>query len=540
VRFAPLALAVVALAATAPAASADDVWLWACHGPNGESLSAPTGTRATRAGGASSGCAEPGGALLAPAGGVWSFSLPSGAALQQVRIARSVDVGSGGTYRLRADTTLETTATGAEQTYDASGSQVTFDVTCPVACSGATVSAIGFRVSDTDAPGGSVGGVRSPAADTLALEVIARDVGVGLRNAAAYVDNQLVAEGHFGDPGCQDLSPSSPGVDLPFGLIGQNDQGFPPQPVGCLTRGTTSLTVNTRAFGDGMHRLVVAVADLAGNVSVLSDQQVEFDNPDVVPPSPTNTTTNPPTRGDGSDLGGAQATSCVAPKLKVVLADKPVRREKGVPVLLANGRYKFTGKLTCRVGSKRRAAPKRAILDVFGRHASRLSEDYGTTTAPKGLVSVILTFTESRTLIFRFTSAEGRRVQVEIPLLVAKARTFRPKVSIHGVWLRFETPSDRVRFSSLEVHNVPKGATVTLTCSGEGCASSRRTFRPKRKRKTISLLGPLESASLRPGTSVDVTVIKPGFHGVGKLYCVRAGQRVQTKPYRVGNRPSCG
>ena len=410
---------------------------------------------------------------------------------------------------------------------------------CPDACAGATVPVIGFRVSDTELPGGACGGVRSPAAGILALEVLGRDSGVGLRNAAAYVDHQLVAEGRFGDPACQDLSPSSPGVDLPFGLVNQNDAGTPPVPVGCVSRGTTTLNVDTRAYGNGVHRLVVVVADLAGNVAVIADQELEFDNPLVSTLLLGGTATNPGALGSETDLTTGQATSCVEPRLSVILADKPVRMHKRVPVLLANGRYKFTGRLTCRVGDRRRAAPKRAILDIFSRIASKTSDDYGTTTAPEGAVSVILTFTESRTLIFRFVSAEGRRVQVEIPLIVAKARTFRPKVDIHGVWLRYETPSDRVRFSSLEARNVPKGATVTVTCAGEGCPTHKRTFKPRKNRAALSLLAAIAAASLRPGTSIDVTVIKPGYHGVGKLYCVRAGQRVQAKPYRVGNRPSC-
>ena len=87
------------------------------------------------------------------------------------------------------------------------------------------MSAIGFRVTDTEAPTGSVGGVRSPAAGPLPLEVIARDNGIGLRNAVVFVDGQPVGGGSFGDPGCVDVSPGSPGVDLPFGLIGQNDAG---------------------------------------------------------------------------------------------------------------------------------------------------------------------------------------------------------------------------------------------------------------------------------------------------------------------------
>ena len=160
--------------------------------------------------------------------------------------------------------------------------------------------------------------------------------------------------------------------------------------------------------------------------------------------------------------------------------------------------------------------------------------------APDGIVSVILSFTESRTLIFRFIAAEGGKTEVRIPIIIETARPFRPKVDIHAIWLRFVTPFERVRFSALRAGNVPKGATVTVSCSGGGCPAARRAAHPRRRRKTLSVLGPLASSDLRPGASVNVTVTKPGYIGVGKLYCVRSGQRVRTLAYRVGaDHPSC-
>ena len=132
VRLALVVLAVAALGVTAPSASADDVWLWACHGPGGEVLSAPLGSRATGSG-ASEDCANPGGAMRASGNQAWGFTLPTGLALQNVRIFRSVAVGEG-SYRLTAsEATLETTADGAERTFAASGSRVGFEVACPVA-----------------------------------------------------------------------------------------------------------------------------------------------------------------------------------------------------------------------------------------------------------------------------------------------------------------------------------------------------------------------------------------------------------------------
>jgi hypothetical protein len=543
-------LSVAALAATAPSASADDVWLWACHGPAGEALSQPLGGRASGFGAATNDCGEPTGALQAPANSTWTFDMPSGAPLQAVRILRTVTLGEGDAYPLRADgTTLENNADGAEATYPASGSQVAFAVTCAQECAGATVPAIAFRVSDTSPPQGSVGGFSSPSAKTMTLGVSGRDEGVGLATAAVFVDGQPVDSARYGDAACRDLS-DGPGIDLPYGLVAQNDVGDPPHPVACVTRGTVTLSVDTTKLAEGNHRVQVQVTDLAGNTATVLDQTTQvLNHPPVGSPQQTLqigsgtgpvTTTNAGTPPPSGGVAGASATSCVAPKLSVRLADKPVRLRKNVPVLLSGGRYKFIGKLTCRVGNRRRVAPKHAIIDVLSRIHGKTRDDYGTTTAPKGVVSVILTFTKSRTLIFRFTSAEGHKAEVRIPIIVQKAKPFPRGVGVHAIWLRFVTPFERVRFSALDARHVPKGATVTVTCSGEGCPTAHRRLRPRSKRKRMSVLGALRSSDLRPGAAIDVTITKPGYAGVGKLYCVREGQKVKAVRYRVnGRHPSC-
>ena len=150
-----------------------------------------------------------------------------------------------------------------------------------------------------------------------------------------------------------------------------------------MSRGSVSLSVDTTALTNGDRRISVLVSDLAGNVTTALEQVIEVDNPLPPVPATVNRGSNATTPGVSGDLAGVQATPCVAPRLVVDLKDKPARREKGVAVLLSGGRYKFTGRLTCRTGNGRRAAPKRAILDVFSRVGRRVQEDYGPRPRPR-------------------------------------------------------------------------------------------------------------------------------------------------------------
>ena len=152
---------------------------------------------------------------------------------------------------------------------------------------------------------------------------------------------------------------------------------------------------------------------------------------------------------------------------------------------------------------------------------------------------MILTYTASRTIVFRFRGVGSQRAEVRIKIKVERARPL--KATIGARWFRFVVPRDQVRFQLLRASKVPAGATVRVRCNGPGCPSGfdRRT-KPRKARPSLSLLSGLGGVNLLPGASVNVTIAKPGYRGVGKLYCVRQGQRVQTLPYTLdGARPSC-
>ena len=81
----------------------------------------------------------------------------------------------------------------------------------------------------------------------------------------------------------------------------------------------------------------------------------------------------------------------------MILAEKPVRVSKGTPVLRANKRYRFTGRLTCVINGRRVSAPKRARIDLLNTIGKKTSEKSGTTVASKGAFQIILAYPSSRT-----------------------------------------------------------------------------------------------------------------------------------------------
>jgi hypothetical protein len=115
-------------------------------------------------------------------------------------------------------------------------------------------------VRDAQPRSGGVGGRRSPADDTLTLHVQARDRGLGPERATVYLDGTAVDTAAFGDGRCAGLSPGSSQIDLPFGLVGQNDVVDPATleftRIGCLGLGTAELSVDTTRVTDGRHTIV--------------------------------------------------------------------------------------------------------------------------------------------------------------------------------------------------------------------------------------------------------------------------------------------
>ncbi|MBE2320333.1 hypothetical protein DVA67_030495 [Solirubrobacter sp. CPCC 204708] len=558
-------LAVAGVAA--PAANAGDVWLWVCQGPEGQPLP-QTGDRASRAGGdaAANRCGDASGRALTarPASGRagWSFSVPSPTTLRSVKLNRNVSLTEGQRYQLLVgDTPLETAApVNGAAAYDATGSRVAFDVQCVATrCDtpgGAEVSSLAMRVSDTAAPTGAVAGWRNPASGAMKMEVSAIDNGVGLKEAVLAVDGVEKGRATFGgpDPACKDLSSDPASVDLAYGLVGQNDVDF--QPVGCITRGRVELNLDTTSLPESftaadLRVITVTVTDHAGNATTVMTRGTEVINRQLIENIPQRSLvigssfTDPliPQPGSpGGGVQGAQASSpgtCANPALTMVLDQPPLRTTRGVIVLRRNKRYRFAGRLTCTVGGVRRSAPKRTRIDIRTTIGGR-TRNATARTGERGAVRAFLRASRSGAVVFRYTSPGGKRSQVTIRFRVEQSL---PRgTTIYGRWLRYESPSDRVRFTELEARKVPAGATVTVRCRGSACpgALARSFSVGKSARGSMSLLAAVNGASLRPGAAIDVTITKPGFAGIGKLYCVRSGQKVQTRSYRVGeNRPAC-
>jgi hypothetical protein len=438
-----LAGAALAVAAAAPA-SAGDVVLWACHGPAGQSMGTAglvTGARgdAALSGGCGDGQTLTGGFTHAPEAGDSVASVradvPAGLSLAGVHLDVALH-GAGTTedYTVRSGGgVLQTFTLGAPQA-PASDLAVTAPqdggdfaevaLSCNAgrpgsACAGTestpagfALGAIALRAADASAPVEALGW-HSPAAGKLTLAVSATDRGAGLSAAQAVVDGTPRATASFGGAHCADLSPGAPQNDLPLGED-------------CPTVARTSLDVDTTSLADGPHALVVRVLDAAGNETDDAHTLEVANHVDLGSPTQTLTVgTAVGTRG-GSNSGGeggvagATASSCTRPKLSMLLDQTPLRVSHGVPVLQRGHRYRFRGTLTCLLRGHRAAAPKRTRIDFLNRLGKRTLDKGGALVRSKGRVTFIVTALSTRTLIFRFADAGGKRVDVKIKVEVAR------------------------------------------------------------------------------------------------------------------------
>jgi hypothetical protein len=328
------------------------------------------------------------------------------------------------------------------------------------------ITRVGLKVAEPDnaAPTVAVGGTRDPAGGVigqnlkdpdnpkvdlidpetsraipstqLKLDVRAADNGTGLKSAtvswadvpadlgpvdtALYNSDTTPDHKKVGDPSCKELDDSNaPVVDLPLG-------------VNCSHADAINLRTDTAKIPNGPHTLVVKVSDWAGNVTTRSFPLTVNNNPDLGVSSQTlnigtsgvnnqAANNNAANNGNGG-VAGASSQNCNTPRLSVVLSDKPVKVSRGVPILRANKRYKFSGRLTCVINGKRKSAPKRARIDLLNKVGKKTSDKSGTTVADKGNFSIILAYSSSRTLIFRFTNTDNKRSQVSIKIKVEKAK----------------------------------------------------------------------------------------------------------------------
>jgi len=285
----------------------------------------------------------------------------------------------------------------------------------------------------------------------------AQDTGIGLDHIVVTVDERKTVPA--GAPAlrtvtvpvgsCTELTPGDGTIDRAFDaatcLGAHAATAPPPQPKDqppVYHVPTTDLALLTPETGQQYYR-TVTLYDVAGNARVLvgelngngsvTGQPFDIWHPSLGSPTQTLTigttplaipeggTPPPPNPGSGG-VGGASRSSCGTPRLSVMLRTKPLRIRKGVPVLRYKKKYRFTGRLTCVIDGRRKAAPKRTRIAIYNKVGKRTVGKPRTLIRGKGRLNVRLAFVSSRTVIFRFTASDGQRSQVSIKVRVEKKK----------------------------------------------------------------------------------------------------------------------
>ena len=257
---------------------------------------------------------------------------------------------------------------------------------------------------------GVVAGVQSPAsAGELDLDVLAIEgTGVGLRSATAFIDGQFKATGPFPDGACRAGAVDPP--PCPSNIRLNVETGVP--------------------LSDGDHVLTVVVEDMDGGLWPMWSQQFEVDNTPIVS-TPTVTVSigsgaiDLPPSGSGPPPPSGSAHACVSPRLSMFLAQRPLGFRRGVPVLSAGLRYRYLGRLTCRVNGRRRPAPQGTRIEVRNRLRGRTFVKPGVKVRKDGLIVTKLAYPSSRVIVFRARGVSGELVTVRIPIRVVHVKRGR-------------------------------------------------------------------------------------------------------------------
>lgn len=451
-----------ALALPASAAHAQPATLWACHGPAGTPLGVAGLAPATTGDGMTflegEACAAPGttssGVTASfsrpdPIGGStagWRIDVPAGATLRQIRVARSTRTAGGPStesaaaaatmpqrYALRTSSAVLESASLFDTGHDlfgtfttqADGASVSIEASCDstpdqrcaaVRAGAVSVGAVALDVDDTAAPRGAIGGFMSPISGTLQLAVTASDEGVGLATASATVGGRPAGQVRLGADSCGDLSTTDPAVDLPAG-------GACPAAVSAV-----ALPVDLTPFSVGRHQLQVRIADAVGNSSLILDEALDVAGP---PPiySPSVSLQigdgGAVTAGEGAPIASRKAVPvCLVPRLSMALQQAPLRTTPaGLPVLRKGRRYRFRGRLTCRVKAGRRSAPLGvpvSLVNRLGPGGRLVLSKAGVVTRRAGRLTLVMSYRSSRTMTFRYRSADDTTARVQISIVVAK------------------------------------------------------------------------------------------------------------------------
>jgi hypothetical protein len=271
-------------------------------------------------------------------------------------------------------------------------------------------AAVSGSLSGWHSPAGGPKPPDGPDPSVLNLVVAGRSDGTDLTDATLTVDGASV------------------GAPVEFGPC-------PADPQPCTAANASLPAIDTKHYADGTHRIVATVHDSAGNAFPIS-QDIEFWNSRGPNCSPScsaalsigsDPTAEPPAVSPGTKNGGgvqgANESSCKSPRLSMSLGQKPLRVSHGVPVLLKNKSYRFTGRLTCLINGKRKSAAKGARIEVRNTVGRKTVRKANGKVGNGGKITVLLKYPSSRTIEFRFTSADGKTSKVRIKVRIAQRKS---------------------------------------------------------------------------------------------------------------------
>jgi hypothetical protein len=208
----------------------------------------------------------------------------------------------------------------------------------------------------------------------------------------------------------------------------------PDSPTGCASGGA-KLSFVTTNYTDGVRHLVITVRDSSGATATINSDIEVWNNrgPNCSPSCSaalsigSDPTAEAPAQNPGISNGGgvhgASESSCQSPRLSMSLAQKPLRVSHGVPVLLKNKSYRFTGRLTCVIDGKRKSAAKGARIEVRNTVGRKTVKKPNGKVGNGGKITVLLKYPSSRTIEFRFTSADGKTSKVRIKVRIAQRKS---------------------------------------------------------------------------------------------------------------------
>jgi hypothetical protein len=106
----------------------------------------------------------------------------------------------------------------------------------------------------------------------------------------------------------------------------------------------------------------------------------------------------------------------------------------------------------------------------------------------------------------------------------------RPTRPVHAtmtsmVSARFVPLSSDTGITEFKVVNVPVGATLLMTCSGERCPFARRILTHRGPSSSVDLARDLDRRALKPGTVLELRISKPGWTGRLFRWQMQSGKR---------------